>query len=241
MQVQLFSIKNYEIKKQSGEIYFTFCIKQHNIEFYSSESNILRSLNVYYSSNVMGKRKYISVRKSNRGPAVVNFVSYKKLSKFIQEIEIGVLHDIYPISTEGMPDEEIGPGFFCDTCSYVKRLAKFYLIVNEKRVDKICAFENYERKNQSSIMFVLAIGGDEAPLSGTTFLLSFFNVSIRLTSSAENFLLFGANVNETGMIVRRYVLRLTKELKYLESNVFTVEANGKSYFVEFRVGHSPMI
>ena len=113
------------------------CIKQHNIEFYSSESNILRSLNVYYSSNVMGKRKYISVRKSNRGPAVVNFVSYKKLSKFTQEIDIGVLHDINPILTEGMPDEEIGPGFFRNTCSYVKRLAKFYLIVNEKRVDKI--------------------------------------------------------------------------------------------------------
>merc|ERR1712003_47845 len=33
--------------------------------FYKSKENKLRSLNVYYSHNVMGKRKYIALRKAN--------------------------------------------------------------------------------------------------------------------------------------------------------------------------------
>lgn len=34
--------------------------------FYESNENILRSMNTYYSHNVMGKAKYLSIRKANK-------------------------------------------------------------------------------------------------------------------------------------------------------------------------------
>lgn len=41
-------------------------IKDWSKEFVKSNENLLRSLNTYYSHNVMGKAKYISIRKANR-------------------------------------------------------------------------------------------------------------------------------------------------------------------------------
>jgi len=168
------------------------CIKQHNKTFYNSEENVLRSLNVYYSSNVMGKSKYKNVRKANKAPGVVNFVSYERISKRIQNIDIGTLKTLSPELTEGLEldKDEKAEGMYRDLREYAVRLAKFYLFVDSKRRDNILKFPKLKPNNLSSIMFVMSIGGDEAPASGTAFLLSFLNVASRLASSAENFLTF---------------------------------------------------
>ena len=52
-------------------------------------------------------------------------------------------------------------------------------------------------------MFLFSIGGDEAPCSGTSFLVSFLNAGKRVCSSFDNFLIFGGNVKENGVIIRR--------------------------------------
>jgi len=57
-------------------------------------------------------------------------------------------------------------------------------------------FPSFIKKDQESKLFVIAIGGDGASGSGTAFLASFINVGKRLASSAEKFLIFGANVAE---------------------------------------------
>ena len=54
--------------------------------FNKSEENKLRSLNTYYSHNVLGKRKYLNLRKANKqtkfqGHSVPNSISYKELLK----------------------------------------------------------------------------------------------------------------------------------------------------------------
>ena len=94
-------------------------------------------------------------------------------------------------------------------------------------------------KDKESKLFLIAVGGDEAPLSGTSFLVSFQNVGKRLVSSFENFLTFGANVRENGEVVRRHVLKLVTDLRNLEREVFTVLVNGESVKVEFKVGGLP--
>ena len=45
----------------------SICAKNLTLDYYNSEENILRSLNTYYSHDVMGKRKYLSIRKANKG------------------------------------------------------------------------------------------------------------------------------------------------------------------------------
>ena len=62
--------------------------------------------------------------------------------------------------------------------------------------------------------FLIAIGSDEAPQSGTSFLVSFLNIGKQVASSSENFLLFGAYyVKENGVVVRRYTLFILSQLK----------------------------
>ena len=72
---------------------------------------------------------------------------------------------------------------------YAPRLAQFYLLVNEKRTDKL---------HQS-------IGGDGAPVCGTSYLLSFLNVCERLASSRERYLTFGTDEDESSPVSRNYV------------------------------------
>ena len=139
----------------------------------------------------MGKRKYVNVRKANRTPSIPNFVTYKLLSEHMRNIDIGTLRPISLDLTDSLDPDEIGPGYYYrDLVEYAPRLAKFYLAVDRYRIDKLKPFPNAVRKDKYSVLFLIAIGGDEAPVAGTTFLMSFLNVGKRITSSAENFLTF---------------------------------------------------
>lgn len=60
---------------------------------------MLRSLNSYYSHNVLGKRKYLPLRKAStqatfENSKITDLVSHKLLAKEIENINIGKLHDI---------------------------------------------------------------------------------------------------------------------------------------------------
>lgn len=88
-------------------------------------------------------------------------------------------------------------------------------------------------------MFVVALGGDGAPGSGTVFLVSFLNAANRLASSAENFLVFGPKVTESSIIVRRFVLKVISGMKYHESKGFEVFIKGRKFKVEFKLGELP--
>lgn len=82
---------------------------------------------------------------------------------------------------------------------------------------------------------MLSIGGDRAPGSGTAFLVSFLHCGKRVASSSENYLLFGANVDENSEFVKLFLKELVSDLIYLESKVFDVK--GKK--VEFKSGELP--
>ena len=74
-----------------------------------------------------------------------------------------------------------------DCKEYIPRLAKFYLIVDSHRKDKLRWFPDIPRKDIQSKLFCIAFGGDGAPLSGMSMLISFINVTRRINSSAEHF------------------------------------------------------
>ena len=237
--VVLLAPKILEMKPALSKVLHEFVLSRHCLEFYASETNLLRSLNIYYCSNVLGKKKYISVRKANVNKNIPNLVPYLKLAKKIRLVDIGELIPIEGTLDGGIQDEERGVGFYRNLQSYLPRLAEFYMRVNHKRNDKLIEF-NCE-KIDSSFLFLFSIGGDEAPASGTSFLVSFLNAGKRVCSSFDNFLIFGGNVKENGVIIQRYVKKLVSDIKYLESSSFNMNVDGKSFKVEFKLELCQMI
>lgn len=57
-------------------------------------------------------------------------------------------------------------------------------------------FNCKENRNKDSKLVLVAIGGDDAHISDTTFSLSVLNVGERIASSSENYLLFRSNVKK---------------------------------------------
>ena len=66
--------------------------------------------------------------------------------------------------------------YYRNIAEYAIRLATFYLNANERRVDKLKCFDSIQKKKNDSFIFAMAFGGDGAPGSGLSFLLSFLNV-----------------------------------------------------------------
>ena len=230
--VVLLAPKILEMKPALSKVLHEFVLSRHCLEFYTSETNLLRSLNIYYCSNVLGKNKYISVRKANVNKNIPNLVPYLKLAKKIRLVDIEELIPIEGTLDGGIQDEE--RGFYRNSQTYLPRLAGFYIRVNHKRNDKLIEF-NCEKINSSSFLFLFSVGGDEAPAPGTSFLVSFLNAGKRVCSSLDNFLSFGGNVKENGVIIQRYVKKLVSDIKYLESSSFNINVDGKSFKVEFKL------
>ena len=199
-------------------------------------------MNVYYSHHVMGKRKYMDVRKANKSAVyhstnAPNVVPYSVLSNHINSTDIGTVLNISPEFTEGV--DECGEGMYRPLAEYALRLAKFYLHVDRCRTDKLRSFPFFQKKDNNSTLFIMSIGGDGAPGSGCAFLLSFLNVGKRIASSFENFLIFGANVEENSPVVKRFVLKTILDIKYLESKVFDIMLGETLHKVEFVLGELP--
>ncbi len=207
-------------------------------EFKLSEQNTLRSLNTYYSHDVMGKRKYLSICRTNRNTGVPNYVPYPLLSKRINEIDIGAVIPVSPTLTRD--ENQVYDGMFRPPAPYIIRLAKFYLNVYYKRKDDFKQFSSFSKKDPNSIIFNIAFGGDGAPATGTAFLVSFLNVGKRIASSNENFLIFGSNADETSAPALNFVKLLVSDLKHLEGRTFDIIDNqGAENKVEFKVSELP--
>ena len=152
--------------------------------FNKLEKNKLRSLNTYYSHDVLGKSKYLNLRKVNKKPkfqghSVPNYISYKQSAQVINTIDIGTVKNVPVVYREP---------------------AKFILRLVEVRLDKLKLIEHFPCKEASSFLFVIAVGTDGAPEIGMPVLISFIYVGGRIAISAEQFLLFGAAVDENSYI-----------------------------------------
>ena len=62
-------------------------------------------------------------------------------------------------------------------------------------------FESFRKKDPSSFLFAMTIGGDAVPGTGMAILVSFLNVGERVPRNKEQFLLFGGDFEESSNIV----------------------------------------
>ena len=69
---------------------------------------------MYYSQDVMGKRKYISVRQAKKTNNVVNFVPYRKLAEYSKSIDIGRCHNINQFSDGLAGLAAVGDGIYIE-------------------------------------------------------------------------------------------------------------------------------
>ena len=212
--------------------------KQWSKRFYNSQQN--KTLNTYYSHYVLGKRKYLNLRKANKqakfdGNSVPNFLPYTELALEINKIDIGKLKNLSRHSS----DYEKVPGPYRDPIAFILRVAKFYLHVNEKRTDKLKSFESFSCKIRGSFLFAIAIGGNSAPGTGMSVLVSFLNIGQKIANSAEQFLLFGTDVEENLEIVTTFIRKLVHDLEILENNIYDISVMWQIKKIEFKVTDLP--
>ena len=184
----------------------------------------------------MDKNKYRAVRRSNRNSL---FQNYKELAKYTSSLDIGMLKSFSPDLVESNELENILAGLFRDIKTYIQRLAVFYLKVNKCRSDKLLTFEIFSKKDPNSFLFLISFGGDGAPGFGTIFNVSFLNVGKRILSSSETFMVFGGDVEENSLIVKRLVEKAIEDFIYLETKVFLVSVDTENVKVEFKLAELP--
>ena len=207
--------------------------KENSKAFESSPENAKRSIAVFYSSGVMGKWKYKSVRLAlsmkkretmGNGRSAITvmpncpipkLLPYNKPVKEINQVSIG---NVYKLEEQfqGVMEDEITQGCFRKLIEYLPRLAKFYLRKDRK--------ETLQWFGKTEGTFLFAVGGDGCPFGKNESACSFLlNVGKRVASSNDNFIIFGGNCEETSPVVRKYCQFLCKEISDIEKKVFEIE------------------
>ena len=220
--------------------------KKELVQYEGSGDNMVRSVAVYYSSGVMGKKKYRSVYKASaykwspNGKAVRTTVAhcqihrlvpYNKLMSFIKTIDIGKLYSVRENLCEGLECKV--NGCYRDLKELITRLAKFYL-TNQ--------YELHVFNNEPNT-FHVSLGGDGAPCGkddcATAWLVGFLNIGQGILSSNENFLLFGANCAEKCSPVIPFVFKTLKDIQRIEKKTYQIDCNGATTSVKFVFSEPP--
>lgn len=216
--------------------------------FEKSAKNYERSVSVIYRGGILSKRKYNELRSSEmfefdlptgkrrrtefkKGCKVPSLVSYKKLMKFISQQEIGTLHNIPQARADSEIEKEsedvnqnllpLVPGHFIDLEERLLQMADLYLHIDSHRPN----FLNWFGKEKGN--FLVAIGADGAPFGkcneACSWLVSFLNVTERVSSPYDNFLICGGNCVEDHPSMIEYGKLLRSQISDLEKKTFTVK------------------
>jgi len=231
------SVTSYVVNKvQKAEI----------AKFEVSNLNKLRSVAVYYDSGVMGKRKYQAVRLASsmmasnkkRGKTAIKYLSscvvpklltYNNLMKEINSIDIGKVYCVNDVFNSSFDGEDKINGCFRDLEEYLPRLAYFYLKSNSRK-------ENLKWFGETEGTFKIAFGGDGCPFgkheTACSFLVSFLNVGKKVASSSDNFLVFGANCEETSPVVKKYLQAFCKQMASVSGKVYEINGIHVTFHIE---------
>ena len=195
----------------------------------SSHENMIRSVSVYYSGGVAGKKRKIHrdssykqniKRKKYLRASVNNFplprlVPYHKLMGFIKTIPLGKIYGVYDNLCDGLDDSQKVHGCCRNVGELLVRLAEFYL--SEYSGHTINWFGE-------ECTFLIRLGGDGALFGkidvACAWLVSFLNIERGVLSSNENHLFFGANCTETCLPVQRYIKILVADIAVIEQQSF---------------------
>ena len=138
-------------------------------EYEKSQANKIKSMRVLYESELLGKRKYTSIR---NGPDVLNESGGKKRKNqkaeilagvevpkifpfsFLKTIDVGQLRDLQTLATE--LSTECVSGIYRPLKSYLLKLANLYMDLH-KQIPMLHWFHGEEG------LFWVAIGAEGAP------------------------------------------------------------------------------
>ena len=220
-------------------------------DYEKSNDNMIRSMAVYYSGGVMGKRKYRKVyrdssyrkhtKKTKSDRIKVNncplprLLPYNKLVDSIKLINIGKLYSVRENLCDGLDEIDKVNGVYRNIKEMVLDLARYYLMC-ENRYELIW----FEEQTNT---FYISLGGDGAPFgkddTACCWLVSFLNVGRQVLSSDNNYLLFGANCKEDCIPVRRFLQKCLIDIDDLEKTSFQLDCYGKMVDVKFHVAELP--
>ena len=227
-------VKFMSTSKKFKNNVFSVIFKTASDNFELSEANKLRSIAIYYSKGVLGKRKYRSVYRClsmMRNPngrskttrirvlssPLPRLVPYNKLASMLNEIEIGTLYSVRDSLCDDLEGGQKVDGCYRKLTEFLPRLALFYL--SSLPASDIDWFNE-------PYTFQVAIGGDGAPFGkfdqSCAWLVSFLNIGHKILSSEENFLIFGSNCSETSPAVNKYISMITKEIEEIEKASFNI-------------------
>ena len=216
--------------------------------FEKSAKNYERSVSVIYRGGLLSKRKYNESRSSEmfdfdistgkrrrtefkRGCKVPSLVPYKDVMNFISEQEIGTLHNIPQTRADSEIEKEnedvnqnllpLVPGHFIDLQERLLQMANLYLHIDSYRPNFL-SWCGKERGN-----FLVAIGADGAPFGKSNeacaWLVSFINVTERVASPYDNFLICGGNCAEDHPSMLEYGKLVRSQISVLEKQTFTIK------------------
>ena len=181
-------------------------------EFENSEQNHLRSISVYFSKGVLGKRKYRSVCKTlsmkiSKGKGkrfkrqnimsckVAKLLSYEKLMAFVKSIDKGWVGNVKEDFCYDLNEDEKVNGCYRSLTQYLPFLTSFYLKV---------AQENLLWFNNEINTFHVVLGGDGALFgkddTACSWLVIFLNRGKHMLSNSESFLFWGQTVQKVRLL-----------------------------------------
>ena len=225
-------LSNEKLAKSVVSKYYT----KQLATFERSNENITQSIATYYSSGVMGKRNYQSVRLALSmkftegkegsktaisllpGGCIPKILTYNKLVKELNKIDIGNVYEIDDACVGSLELDACVSGAYRDLVEYLPHLAKSYLTTNREYPLQ------WYGKTEGTFMF--ALGGDGCPFgkheSACSFLVSFLNVGRKVASNYDNYCIFGASCDETSPVVKKYVRSLLHQVVDLERKTFQI-------------------
>ena len=136
-------------------------------------------------------------------------VPYDQLIKFINNIDMVGLKDIKDFCDDlDIDDDKLVSGRYRELADILFCLASMYIKLERENAVNLLWF------GREDYCFSISLGADGAPFGkdeeAYAFLLSFLNLGQRVDSSAENFLLLGANCSETRPAMVKYAHKLVK-------------------------------
>lgn len=180
------------------------------------------------------------------GCRVPALVSYKDLMKFIEVQDIGKLNSIPQATVEGEIENEseevnanllpVVHGYYIDLKERLLQMADLYLYIDSHKTNFLTWFV----KDKGH--FLVAVGADGAPFGkaneACAWLVSFLNVSERVASPDDNFLICGANCKEDHPLMLQYGKLQKLQMTAIASQTFTVRDQQVKF--EFKLVPSDM-
>ena len=222
-------------------------VKKSIETFEHSMENKIRSVKVLYSSGLISKEKYKSIRlnlttsigtankkrlslKFMEGTRLPKILPYDKLVQFIKAVDIGDVKDIKSDFCHDLDDDDQVSGSYRVLENFLLELADMYVAIDQS--DPFLMHFGSEKYH-----FRVAVGADGAPFGkddeATAWLISFTNVGQQITSEKENFIIAGANCGESHISMIRFAKKLVADISHIEKQQYVLpksKANAKFSF-----------